>query len=287
MRVGHDAGIEVDKVQVLEPAGRAGQRGEQHGGTRWGGRKGTAGGGEVRRGQPLTCSAAPGQHAARRPGCPGLPPRWRPARRGTPAAPGPAWPPPSGRCGRRGTGGCVHPPPAAAGTERAPRRCNGTVISVKRRRCPPSLPPHTPRPPSPRAHPLAPVTNTTRSIPVQTALPARPLPPPYIRYPPSPPAYVIAPPPSSANGRGRRGRGHAGGGVMVGRGAGRRVWAWPVRPRPPRALSPRPLGAPLFGAAPPRVAPGAARKARRHRASLQRVLPYIQVHLLNIYMPQQ
>lgn len=152
---------------------------------------------------------------------------------------------------------------------------------------PPSLPPHTPRPPSPRAHPLAPVTNTTRSIPVQTALPARPLPPPYIRYPPSPPAYVIAPPPSSANGRGRRGRGHAGGGVMVGRGAGRRVWAWPVRPRPPRALSPRPLGAPLFGAAPPRVAPGAARKARRHRASLQRVLPYIQVHLLNIYMPQQ
>lgn len=141
MRVGHDAGIEVDEVQVLEPAGRAGQRGEQHGGTRWGGRKGTAGGGEVRRGQPLTCSAAPGQHAARRPGCPGLPPRWRPARRGTPAAPGPAWPPPSGRCGRRGTGGCVHPPPAAAGTERAPSRCNGTVVSVKRRRCPPSLPP--------------------------------------------------------------------------------------------------------------------------------------------------
>lgn len=47
MRVGHDAGIEVDKVQALEPVGRAGQRGEQHRGTR-GVRWGQQGGEKVR-----------------------------------------------------------------------------------------------------------------------------------------------------------------------------------------------------------------------------------------------
>lgn len=91
------------------------------------------------------------------------------------------------------------------------------MLSVKRRQCPP----YTPRPPAPRAHPLAPVTSTTRSISVRFALPVRPLPLPYIRYPPSPPAYVIAPPPSSTNGCRRRGRDHTAGGVMVGREAGR------------------------------------------------------------------
>lgn len=283
MRVGHDAGIEVDEVQVLEPAGRAGQRGEQHGGTRWGGQKGTAGAAthlqrsswaarstEARlpRSTSTVETCAAGYSCSTRSRVASAFWALRQARH--------RWMRPSSPSSRRHR---ASPTPLQRHGGQRQAQAVPSLLS--------SLPPHTPRPPSPRAHPLAPVTNTTRSIPVQTALPARPLPPPYIRYPPSPPAYVIAPPPSSANGRGRGGRGHAGGGVMVGRGAGRRVWAWPVRPRPPRALSPRPLGAPLFGAAPPRVAPGAARKARRHRASLQRVLPYIQVHLLNIYMPQQ
>lgn len=205
VRVGHDAGVEVHEVQALEPAW-----GEHSWG--WGG-SGVPG--ARRGGASRTCSAAPGRPAAPRPGCPGPPPPWTPVRRGGRPGGGRAWPRSSARCGRRCRDGCGHPPPAAAGTTPAPRRCNG----MGSERAEPHLGQPSPPVPAPRqglssrvTHPLAPVTSTTRSMTARARRPPAAISAARARPRPVPPPQPI----SARQGGGAR----ADGGVMVSRARG-------------------------------------------------------------------